>query len=125
MPKLKPGEPPGAPSQPPASTPLASILLYYSAHTALAGIPYGNPPPPAPTADASPPPAIAEFPIRPEVTPAPDDAKTDAAKKAATDAKKPDAEVDAIRIFKLPAWARYDGTQYPAAKPGKVADPTG
>ncbi len=68
---------------------------------------------------------IDEFAIRTEVGPQIDEKATDAAKEAATKAKKPEAEVAATRVYALPSWARFDGTQYPATKTGKVADPTG
>lgn len=68
---------------------------------------------------------IDEFAIRTEVGPQIDEKATDAAKDVATKAKKPEAEVAATRVYALPSWARFDGTQYPATKTGKVADPTG
>lgn len=69
---------------------------------------------------------IDEFAIRTEVGPQTDEKATEAAKEAAAKAKKPDAEVEAIRVYALPSWVRrFDGVQYPPTKDGKVADPTG
>jgi thiol:disulfide interchange protein DsbD len=71
-------------------------------------------------------PKTIEFAIRTEITLPIDEKAQDAAKKAATDAKKPDAEIEAIRVFATPSWVmNLDGVQFPEAHKGKVADPSG
>ncbi|HVX89385.1 MAG TPA: hypothetical protein VG940_10690, partial [Gemmatimonadales bacterium] len=78
-----------------------------------------------PAAEVKLPASVADFAIRTEIGPPIDDDKTEAAQKAARDAKKPDAEVDAIHVYKLPSWLRLDGVQYPEVHTEKVADPGG
>jgi thiol:disulfide interchange protein DsbD len=79
-----------------------------------------------PAAEVELPKDLADFAIRTEIGLPIDEKATDAAQKAARDAKKKDAEVDAIRVYITPGWvARVDGVQYPGAHKGKVADPTG